>query len=363
MTWLEGIERRLGLGDADLPSGLPWAYLAGAILGVPVFSRNFLELSPRVQVQALVGNALPFLLVPALVHLAYALVLARLLARARRPGVRALLHLVVSTVAASCGGALVFACIDALRWRHAPLSGLVATAVVLTWAFVVPSKTILAWRRRAEASDDAHRRAAATAAANELQALNARAHPHFLFNALNTVATLIPEDPVRAEETLERFADVLRYLLEVSAAPLVRLEDDLAMLTEYLEIQRARFGERLRYTIDADEESRTAMLPPLLLLPLVENAVLHGTTADGGEVRVRVRSAGDAVELRVEDDGPGFGRSPHHGSGIALRDLERRLALLFASRAALLVEEASSRGHAVRVCVPRGQANPGPAAS
>lgn len=347
------IEAQLGLRDADFPRGLPWVYAAGAILAVPVFSRNFFELPPRTQLESALGNVLPFIVIPGMVHAAYALALPPLLVRATTPALRALLHLVVSSFAAAIAGGLLFVIIHAFGWSRAPLSGFVASAIVLTWAFLFPSKLVLAWRRRAEKSERERLRAETLAIENELSAIQSRTHPHFLFNALNTIATLIPEDPDRAEATLERFAHVLRYLLETATARTTPLALDLEVMREYLEIQRERFGDELRYSIEIDAGLGEAKLPPLLLLPLVENAVIHGKSAlRPNHVRIRVNAVADTIELRVADEGPGMGRSKDQGSGTGLRDLRRRLEILYEGRASVEVD-AGAVGHAVVLRLPR----------
>jgi len=353
------VETQLGLGDADFPRGLLWVYVAGAILAVPVFSRNIFELTPRAQLDSVLANALPFIVIPGMVHSTYAFVLRRLLVRVASPSARACLHLFVSSAVAALAGVVLFSAIHPLGWSRAPLSGFVASAIVLTWAFVIPAKIILAWQRRAEKSERERTRAEAIAIENELSAIQSRTHPHFLFNALNTVASLIPENPTRAEATLERFADVLRYLLETACERSMPLARDLEILAEYLEIQRERFGEDLRYSIDIGSGLADARLPPLVLLPLVENAVLHGRSpARANHVRICVRARPGLIELRVEDQGPGTGGSLRRGSGTALRDLKRRLAILYDGRASVVDEDAAS-GHAVVLILPVSFASEG----
>src|SRR5262249_51673126 len=130
---------------------------------------------------------------------------------------------------------------------------------------------------------------------------------------MNTIASLVRENPALAERTVERLADVLRYALTSSRQERVSLGDELAMLRDYLDIQRARFGDRLRYAFDVEPGLERLRVPPLLVQPLVENAVLHGVAAraEGGVIRLRVRRAAGRIEVRVEDDGPGPGLSPH----------------------------------------------------
>src|SRR5882672_9342320 len=135
-----------------------------------------------------------------------------------------------------------------------------------------------------------------------LQALQARIRPHFLFNSLNAVLALIRRDPKRAERSLEDLADLFRTLMS-DARQFVRLEDEIALLERYAEIEQLRLGERLRVTWELDTAPSDALLPPLVLQPLLENAVYHGvepgTTA--GEVLVRIERRGDRVLARIEN--------------------------------------------------------------
>ena len=188
----------------------------------------------------------------------------------------------------------------------------------------------------------------------ELDALVARADPHFLFNSLNTVAGLIEEDPSRAVEVVTRLAALYQHTLSAGRSEAVPLEGELTAAAAYLEIQALRFEGRLHYQVRSDPEAARAIVPPLCLQPLVENAVLHGGSEASSLCRVTVDAemVGDAVCLRVEDDGPGPGRSKHHGNGTALADLEERLALVTDGRARLELAARSPRGFRAEVHLP-----------
>ena len=171
---------------------------------------------------------------------------------------------------------------------------------------------------------------------SRLTVLRARLNPHFLFNALNSVHVL-----VRAGKTdqtirvIEGLTTLLRYVLD-ERRPTVPLGDELAFAREYLEVQRVRFGERLRYEIDCPPQLVSASVPQLLLQPLVENAVEHGVThaLDGGAVRVTASREGDTLRLVVEDDGPGSSAA-EPSNGIGLTNTRERLARLYGGRATL----------------------------
>jgi two-component system, LytTR family, sensor kinase len=152
----------------------------------------------------------------------------------------------------------------------------------------------------------------------ELQALRYQIHPHFLFNTMNAISTLIAEERNReAERMVTRLSDFLRLTLEQDTTPEVPLAEELDFARRYLDIEHIRFGDRLQATIDTEPETLSALVPALVLQPLVENAVRHGIAPleSGGHLRIEARSAGDRLLLRVEDSGRGF------GDGVSTRDL------------------------------------------
>lgn len=170
-----------------------------------------------------------------------------------------------------------------------------------------------------------------------LSSLESRIHPHFLFNTLNSISSLIQEDPVLAERLVERLAALLRFSLDSNQTSTVPLDRELKIVTDYLEIEKARFGDKLRYSIDVPAELQAIEVPPLAVQTLVENSLKHAVAArrEGGEVRITARAAGERVKIEVRDDGPGFSGSISAGHG--LDNLQSRLAALFDDRAALEV--------------------------
>jgi sensor histidine kinase YesM len=188
----------------------------------------------------------------------------------------------------------------------------------------------------------------------QIEAILSRTNPHFLFNALNTIASLIPDDPKLAEATLERLSDLLRYALQNVHAEHVPLAKELGMVEDYLEVQRARFGDRLKFRFEIEPGLEQMPVLPLLLQPLVENAVLHGVSGRtrGGSVVLSARRQGDAVEFRIEDDGPGPGNSSHRGSGTSLGDLRTRIAVMYGTLAELTTGANEQGGFTARLLVP-----------
>jgi glucose-6-phosphate-specific signal transduction histidine kinase len=180
----------------------------------------------------------------------------------------------------------------------------------------------------------------------QLASLESRIHPHFLFNTLNSISSLIPEDPARAERLVEQMAALLRFSLDANQLGLVPLGSELKIVGDYLEIERARFGDRLRYQIDVPADLGESRIPPLSLQTLVENSVKHAIAPDraGGEIRITGVCAGGVCRVEISDPGPAF-RLEAAPAGHGLDNLKDRLATLFGDRAGLLLQRAGGRNH------------------
>ena len=170
----------------------------------------------------------------------------------------------------------------------------------------------------------------AAAVAAELRALRAQINPHFLFNALNTVAALVRTRPAQAERVVEDLADLFRYSLAASERPDVTLGEEVASAELFLGIEQARYGDDLTVQVDVPDDLRPARMPSLVLQPLVENAVKHGVRKTGGRgtVSIVARREDDEVEVRVADTGPGFGTDDLEdvlGRGTGLTNVADRL--------------------------------------
>jgi len=187
-------------------------------------------------------------------------------------------------------------------------------------------------------------RALKLAAEARLSALQARMQPHFLFNTLNSIASLIPDDPARAEELIGRLSVLLRVALEADQSRLVRLSDELKIVRDYLDIEQTRFGSRLQYSFDIQPGVDATEVPPLAVQCLVENSVRHAICAspDGGEVTVSAHPAGACLAVEVADSGPGFQleNAPH---GHAVENLTSRLSAIFGTEATLETERRDGR--------------------
>jgi two-component system, LytTR family, sensor kinase len=192
----------------------------------------------------------------------------------------------------------------------------------------------------------------------ELSALKMQLHPHFLFNALNTIHSFVHTDPRAAGEMIGSLGDLLRASLAHGHAQEVALEEELAALEPYLEIERARFGPRLRVTVDAEPGTLRAQVPHLLLQPLVENAVRHGIAPRGGPgaVRVHAERQGACLRITVRDDGVGVREGWREGVGLSAT--RARLRHLYGDAQGLQVRAAAGGGTVAAIEIPFRQEAP-----
>ena len=181
----------------------------------------------------------------------------------------------------------------------------------------------------------------------QLASLESRIHPHFLFNTLNSISSLIPEDPARAERLVEQMAALLRFSLDANQSGLVPLASELKIVADYLEIERARFGDRLRYQIDVPADLN-ASVPPLALQTLVENSVKYAIAPQraGGEIRITGAHSNGVFHVQVSDPGPAF-QLESAPAGHGLDNLQGRLSTLFGDKAALLLERVGGRNNLI----------------
>lgn len=190
-----------------------------------------------------------------------------------------------------------------------------------------------------------------------LQALQARIRPHFLFNSINAVMSLVRRDPKRAERALLDMADLFRVLMGDNRE-LVTLESELNLSWQYLELEHLRLGDRLKVAWHIDKMPKDALVPPLILQPLLENAVYHGVepVAEPGEISVNIYRARDQVHLVVKN--PCSAQGSHHaGNKMATQNIRERLALHFDAEASMKAE-LSGNTYQVHIVMPYTQAKP-----
>jgi signal transduction histidine kinase len=187
----------------------------------------------------------------------------------------------------------------------------------------------------------------------ELRALQSQIHPHFLFNALNTLYGIIPREAQGARETVLNLADIFRYFLETEKS-FLPLEEELHIVKAYLEVERLRLGEKLRVEIDVEPEALPVEIPILSIQPLVENAVKHGISpkAEGGLIRLEARiEASGALRIAVRDTGAGFSKAHPSKSGVGLENVARRLLLYYGAETQLEIHS-NQAGASVGFTIP-----------
>jgi sensor histidine kinase YesM len=187
-----------------------------------------------------------------------------------------------------------------------------------------------------------------------LRALHAQTHPHFLLNSLNVIASLVHDRPSDAEHVVECLGELLHYSLSSAGTRFVPLSRELRIVHDYLEIQRIRFGDRLRVRTAIEPGSEDCEIPPMLIQPLVENAILHGLAshAEGGEISISTAFCEAAIQIRVEDDGVGPGMSARKGTGTGIRAIVERLSLAFGEAASFEMKAREPKGTLCIVRIP-----------
>ena len=196
----------------------------------------------------------------------------------------------------------------------------------------------------------------ALAAEAELKALKAQINPHFLFNTLNTIAHLIRTDPPKAERMVEKLAEVFRYALFALEKDSVSLEEELDFVEDYLDLEHERFGDRLLAKSSIAPDSLQIPVPPLILQPLVENALRHGQSSQGEvQLLLETRLNEQSLFISISDQGPGFPTrtTSQRGGGIGLRNVRERLEKKYGQGFGLELAENEPSGAMITITIPR----------
>jgi signal transduction histidine kinase len=228
---------------------------------------------------------------------------------------------------------------------------------LIYWAIVVLTLGAAYYRRSRTRELEASRTEARLQEAR-LQLLASQLQPHFLFNALNTIAETVHEDPERADRMIGGLSELLRATLQQDGY-LVALADELSLADRYLAIQQARFGDRLQVEIDVPDGLRGYRVPRLILQPLLENAIHHGvgTRVAGGRIRIGADRSDDVLRLTIQDNGGTWGDKPVVDTrglthGIGLSNTHARLAAMYGGRARAQVTSTSGEGTTVTLTLP-----------
>ena len=221
----------------------------------------------------------------------------------------------------------VFAAISGFRMYI--LFSTIALQFVI-YAAIVTAAHGLDYYRRSREREVLERRLTET----RLQLLGMQLQPHFLFNTLNAIAELVHHDPAAADDMIVGLSDLLRLTLQLENRQEITLHEETALLSKYLDIQRARFGERLRTTIDVEPEAQAALVPVLLLQPIVENSIRHGVAAraSGGRIDIRARGRNGRLFIEIADDGGDEGSlGVSNRQGLGLSNTRARMEALHGS--------------------------------
>jgi two-component system, LytTR family, sensor histidine kinase AlgZ len=240
-----------------------------------------------------------------------------------------------------------FGSLAGLEAKVARISALVFALGVLFYLLAVGLFYVLI---AIEASQQAEHRALEAqvfARDAELRALKAQVNPHFIFNSLHSISALTGSDPAKAREMCILLGDFLRRTLGLGEKSLISLEEELALVRSFLSVEKVRFGARLEMREEIDDKTLDCQVPPLLLQPLVENAVVHGISnlVDGGWVRVTIQPEGENLEIAVENQWDSEAPKKRR-NGLGLENVRRRLATTFGNRARM---DTTSNGDAFRV--------------
>lgn len=188
-----------------------------------------------------------------------------------------------------------------------------------------------------------------------LQALKSQLQPHFLFNTMHSISSLMFTNVDAADRMMSRLSDLLRISLDTAGTQITTLNRELECVNCYLDIEKVRFEERMNTIFEIAPEALDAQVPHLLLQPLVDNAVNHGISklSAGGEIRISAKLNQDELQLEVKDNGPGLSQpETRRSTGLGLRNTRERLASLYGKNQRLEVESHPQAGLTVRVCIP-----------
>ena len=252
-----------------------------------------------------------------------------------------------------------------LRWTtgiavHSSLDDVLKASVVngfawnlLRYALIAAACHAVLYHYEVRERDARAARLEAGAAEARLESLRARLHPHFLFNTLNSISALIPQNAAAAQAMVEQLADLLRASLSGDARNEIPLGDEIALVRQYIGIEKMRFQERLEVVVDVPRDLERALVPQLILQPLVENAIRHGIAPleQGGLVAIRASAADGALRLMVQNSPPAAAAESTAGTGFGLHSTRSRLEHLFGERATFATET-SARGTMATIELP-----------
>jgi two-component system LytT family sensor kinase len=352
---------------------LRWVFVAATILGFTstLQAYRLTTLNLKVPMDIEVGKLLLLNLVYWYVPASLTPTIFRLAHRFRVDGPHWIRALSVHALMAVCYSVVHCACMIGFRfviWDSAGKPSYVAWTsfiqrqylmnldwTLMTYSTIVALSYALHYGRESQARALKEAQLEARLAQARLRTLEAELHPHFLFNTLHAISTLVHVNPDAADRMISRLSDLLRLTFDRSGAPGVSLQEELEFLQKYLEIEQTRFQDRLSVRFDIDPDTLDAEVPRLILQPLVENAIKHGLSPkpDNGLVEIRASHRDDVLELEVSDNGVGLsaGARARLRSGIGLSNTRDRLECLYGSAHRIQFSD-DTKGLSVRLEIP-----------
>jgi sensor histidine kinase YesM len=249
---------------------------------------------------------------------------------------RLLMHLITLPVWVLSCQQIYYKVAESIGWGHLTGAGQIWDIYIPTLFYVLQFGLLHAYEYYHNNRRNLIQKAALREAAlkSELTALKAQLNPHFLYNVFNTISASVPAENEKTREMIAELSDLFRYQLKASKTELVPLSEELEFVQKYLDLEKARFEDRLTIHITVPEEVRKAMVPPMILQPLVENSLKHGISSliDGGEISIRVNRKGSNIQFVVADTGVGVkDKSKLFETGIGLTNTKLRLEKMYGS--------------------------------
>ncbi len=249
---------------------------------------------------------------------------------------RLMIHLVTMPLFVVIAQQCYYAAAEAIGWGHLGSWGQIWDVYIPILFYVLQFGLLHAYEYYHTNQRHLKQQAALTEAAlkSELSALKAQLNPHFLYNVFNTISASVPSENEKTRELIATLSDLFRYQLKATQSELVLLSDELEFVQKYLDLEKARFEDRLKVIIDVPEDVRDAMVPPMILQPLVENSVKHGISSliDGGEILIRINRNGPNIQFEVADTGVGVkDKTKLFDIGVGLTNTKLRLQKMYGS--------------------------------
>ena len=249
---------------------------------------------------------------------------------------RALLHIVALPLWIYASQQSYYALAEALDWFHLTSYGQIWDIYIPAMFYFIQFGILHAYEYYHDNQQNLKLKAALSEAAlkSELSALKAQLNPHFLYNVFNTISASVPSENETTREMIAKLSDLFRYQLKATKTELVPLEDELEFVKKYLDLEKARFEDRLNVIIDVPQDIRNEKVPPMILQPLVENSLKHGLSSliDGGEICIRINRSGEKIQIEVSDTGVGItDKSKMFDVGVGLTNTKLRLEKMYGS--------------------------------